>query len=143
MDYLEVIKIFSNMDLEKLDSIREKVRMKYSISLIKPVDTSLVMMGTKDSVQFTSFYLGEVLISQCVVSVGNYYGYGYIMGENLQKAYNLAVIDAIWCRDSELTTEIEELLTEEKDRQENILKKEYEILEKTRVQFESMEEVPE
>lgn len=137
----ESTRVLINLELEKLEELTAEISAKYEIELLKPASTSLVMMGSRDSVQLLPFYLGEVLISQCTVEVNENIGYGYIMGEELEKVYHLAAIDAVWQREAELTAKIKDKLLETKEKLAKQEKKDYAILSKTKVNFESMEEM--
>lgn len=56
--------------------------------------TGLVMVPMMDSAQGATFYLGEVLIAEAHVRVGDAEGYGACLGRDLEQALAMALIDA-------------------------------------------------
>ncbi len=57
--------------------------------------TGLVMLPAQDSVRGTVFHLGEVLVSEALVTVaGAHEGYGACLGRDPERAVALALIDA-------------------------------------------------
>jgi alpha-D-ribose 1-methylphosphonate 5-triphosphate synthase subunit PhnG len=77
--------VLGRTEAARLREIVEQIAAISRIQLLKPAGTSLLMMGVRESVQLTPFYLGEVLISQCVVTVDGITGYGFAMGEDLER----------------------------------------------------------
>ncbi|MGP4069527.1 phosphonate C-P lyase system protein PhnG [Halobacillus sp. B29] len=79
---------------ELAESLAEEIEKSYAIHLDKHPQKSLVMLKNNDSVSNQPFYAGEVLVTECGVSIEDKKGIGVIMGEQPQKAYHIAVIDA-------------------------------------------------
>ncbi|KXS38144.1 MAG: PhnG protein [Candidatus Frackibacter sp. T328-2] len=140
VEYRELTSILVKTEKEKLKKIAEKIENKYKVKILKPGDNALTMMGVRESVDSLPFYIGEVLISRCIVSVEDRKGYGFIMSDNIETAYHLALIDAVIYFDDQLREEIYKTAEKEKKRIELEKKKEYAVLEKTKVKFKSMEE---
>ena len=75
----------------------------------------MTMVQAEDSVDFQPFYLGEVLITECQVTVNGELGYGYCMGDAPQRAYSIAIIDALLhTPEHPLQTEIHLFIEKEK-----------------------------
>ena len=53
------------------------------------------MLRTEDSLDRQEFFLGETLTSECEVTVDGKPGYGLCMGDQPQRSYCLAVVDAL------------------------------------------------
>lgn len=140
MDYKELTSVLVKTEKEELKKIAEKIENKYEIKILKPGDNALTMMGVRESVDSLPFYIGEVLISRCIVLVEGRKGYGFIMSDNIETAYYLALIDAVIYFDDELRKEIYETAEKEQKRINLENKREYAVLEKTKVKFKSMEE---
>lgn len=136
----ENMRVLGSLELEQLQTIAGKIGNTAGIEIKKPARTALVMMGVRESVQLVPFYLGEVLISQCTVAVDGTIGYGFIMGDELEKAYCLAVIEAAIAGNHPLTEEITAAVSGQAEaiRRQNLL--EHALIAKTRVRFERMEE---
>ncbi len=59
----------------------------------------LVMLQTRETAQGTLFFLGEALMTSCRVSIGDTVGYGFVLGSDRCRAYELAVVDAAFALD--------------------------------------------
>jgi alpha-D-ribose 1-methylphosphonate 5-triphosphate synthase subunit PhnG len=136
----EIMQVLGSLELDQLQTIAGEIGNSSTIEIMKPARTALVMMGVRESVQLVPFYLGEVLISQCAVAVDGTIGYGFIMGDDLEKAYCLAVIEAAVAGNHSLTKEITAAVSAQAEaiRRQNLL--EHALISKTKVRFERMEE---
>ncbi|NTU84967.1 MAG: phosphonate C-P lyase system protein PhnG [Chloroflexales bacterium] len=56
--------------------------------------TGLVMVPMRDTAQGAAFYLGEVLLAEARVRVGDAEGYGACLGRDLTQALAIALLDA-------------------------------------------------
>jgi alpha-D-ribose 1-methylphosphonate 5-triphosphate synthase subunit PhnG len=140
MNQENMMVVLGSLDLQGLQEIVAKIAATSKIVIMKPARTALVMMGVKDSVQMVPFYLGEVLISQCAVTVDETIGYGFMMGEDLAKVYCLAVIEAALVGKHQLSQEINEIMAERASVIRQQQRIEYSLVAKTKVRFETMEE---
>ena len=66
--------------LEELDEPREE----------------LVMVQARETAQGSLFFLGEALMTSCRVRVGDAVGLGLVLGSDRCRAYELAVVDAVF-----------------------------------------------
>ena len=66
--------------LEELDAPREE----------------LVMVQARETAQGSLFFLGEALMTSCRVRVGDAVGLGLVLGSDRCRAYELAVVDAVF-----------------------------------------------
>ncbi|WP_291431222.1 phosphonate C-P lyase system protein PhnG [Deinococcus sp.] len=55
--------------------------------------TGLVMLPYRDTVQGTTFHLGEALVAQGQVQQGDFTGYGVVLGRDLEQALAVALLD--------------------------------------------------
>lgn len=62
--------------------------------VIEEPKNALTMLRMRESAQHSLFYLGEVLVSETRVECRTVIGIGLIQGNELEKSYDLAVIDA-------------------------------------------------
>lgn len=113
----------------------EEAEMK----LLEEPALGLTMVKMRESAQQSLFYLGEVLISEARVECKGVIGIGIIQGNELQKAYDLAVIDAAVSANLKLVKEFEKDLKKEEDRQRELLHKEIQKILQTHVSFETMD----
>lgn len=59
----------------------------------KEPQKTLVMVKVRESIKNSLFYLGEVLATECMVTVNGVKGMSVIAGDQFDKAINIAVID--------------------------------------------------
>lgn len=105
-------------DPKLLEKLALQIEQNYQITIVREPEKSLVMNKARDSVSGNPFYLGEILITECTVSVKDVYGFGTVMGEEADRAYHLAIVDsAINARLPE-TLDWDPLLIEEEERME-------------------------
>ena len=60
-----------------------EIEQNYEVVITKLPEKGLVMMKTNDSVSNQPFYLGELLVTECTVSVNESIGFGIIIGERI------------------------------------------------------------
>jgi alpha-D-ribose 1-methylphosphonate 5-triphosphate synthase subunit PhnG len=101
------------------------------------------MMGVAESVQQTPFYLGEVLITQAVVKVGEQIGYGYIMGDDLERADCIAIIDAVLPGSDPAADMVRSFVAKTLEALKMRDRVEYSAVAQTKVKFDTMEEASE
>lgn len=103
---------------------------------IKGPRLGLVMMRAKESVNDEVFNVGEVLVSECAVASGNVVGWGMCMGENLKRAFNLALIDLAFEASLPIASKIAAVLEKEQRDQECESEKLLAAVLRSRVDFE-------
>src|SRR6476620_6938337 len=96
-----------------LEKLALQVEQKYQVTVVRAPEKSLVMNKARDSVSGHPFYMGEILITECTVSVDSVFGFGAIMGEEPDRAYQLAIVDCAYNAKLSETLEWEKLLFEE------------------------------
>ncbi|MEG0274584.1 phosphonate C-P lyase system protein PhnG [Amedibacillus sp. YH-ame10] len=122
-----------------LDKWADKLENSAQMTLLEEPATGLVMVKMRESAQNSLFYLGEVFVSEAKVSCNGHIGIGIITGNQLQKAYDLAVIDAAYKAELPLLSEFEIELKKEAVRlQEERTQKHRKIM-KTKVNFDTMD----
>ncbi|WP_248927622.1 phosphonate C-P lyase system protein PhnG [Paenibacillus hamazuiensis] len=117
-----------------------QIEARYEPAVVKPPEKSLVMSKARDSVSQQPFYLGEVLVTECTVAIGDAHGFGILIGEDAERAYELAVVDAALNAKLPETEAWEAELLEEERRTAERRAREHELVMKTRVHFDTMEE---
>ncbi len=74
----------------------EYVEENFRVQIHTESAQGCVMAKGVDSVHRIPFFMGEVLISECTVRIDNVMGFGAVLGDDTQKAYRLAAVDAAW-----------------------------------------------
>jgi alpha-D-ribose 1-methylphosphonate 5-triphosphate synthase subunit PhnG len=112
-----------------------------SIEIIVSPKLCMTMLQAEDSIDFQPFYLGEVLMTECQLTVDGNLGYGYCMGDEPQRAYSIAIIDAILnSQNHALQQNVLAFVEREKKILHNIKLEEYNQILKTKVDFKIMEQ---
>ena len=127
MEKKRLFKILSKAESEKVAELGKKIRDKYPVTVIKKPEKTLAMIKMREPVQNSLFYLGEVIISEASVSIDGTVGRAAAMGDDFEKTLNMALIDAA-CNKGIF-----------EDEQNEITEKENAMLQKTKVNFHSMD----
>lgn len=106
------------------------------IKVIKPPQVGLVMMRARETVENQPFNLGEVLVTECTVALGEATGWGCCLGEDPDRAYHLAVLDLALHLGVGPVDKIEATLLAEEERILQEDRTEFANIARSRVQFE-------
>lgn len=107
--------------------------------VIEEPKNALTMIRMRESAQHSLFYLGEVLVSETRVQCRDVIGIGLIQGNELEKSYDLAVIDAACNAALPGVEQLEKALAQEKKQQDTAHARHVAGILKTRVNFETMD----
>lgn len=120
-----------------LISLCHYVENKVSVHIHRQSSNGCVMAKALDAVQRVPFFLGEILISECTVAIDNVLGFGAVLGDDTEKAYRLAVVDAAWNKG---TLPTEYWVTRLKEAEAELVRRhreEFAAVSQTRVRFET------
>lgn len=128
-------------DRDLLGSIAREVERTHDVEVVREPVEELVMLKMRESARRSQFYLGEALMTSCVVRIGEAYGYGMVLGEDRDKAFDLAIVDAAYTlsdpaddlsvHDERIAEEQERIAAQKRLRNEALLR--------TQVDFSTME----
>ena len=131
------ILIEGSRDIPK--KLAQEIENNHSLEIIMKPQGALTIIKMRETAKKSLFYLGEVLVTECKVKVKDQVGIGIVIGMEEDLAYQLAVIDAAFKADlSELNRWIQ-LLEEEERRIEASRRLDAAIIQKTKVNFETMD----
>lgn len=131
--------ILCECELEPLKALVESLESDFEVKLAQEPSVCLTMVRAEDSLEKQEFYLGEALTTECELTVNGLAGFGLCLGEDPERGYCIAVIDAMLSsglKDKRLTRFLEEQ-TEAVDRRD---REDYARAMSTRVDFKLMEE---
>lgn len=111
----------------------------HEVRVLKQPETCIVMLQATDSVGFTPFYLGEVLITEAVVEINGTAGYGFVLEDDPQRALCMAVLEAALAAGVSETETVRRLVAEEAGRIAERQRMENGLVAATRVEFAIME----
>lgn len=115
--------------------LEEEAEMK----MIEEPSMGLVMIQMRESGKQSLFYPGEILVSEAKVECKGIVGIGILNGNELQKAYDLAVIDAAYGARLAPIQDLEKDLMKEQKRQMEQKKMQMQKILETKVNFETMD----
>ena len=67
-----------------------------AVAVLDEPREELVMVQARETAQGSLFFLGEALTTSCRVRVGDAMGLGLVLGSDRCRAYELAVVDAVF-----------------------------------------------
>jgi len=137
MDKKRLTSILSKSDRSVVASLSGKIQQSHQPVIIKEPGKTLTMIKMREPVKQSLFYLGEVIVSEAAVEINGMKGYAVVMGDDLEKALDMAIIDAaINCG---IFTGMETLLALEQQQTDRVMRENAMHL-KTMVNFESMDQ---
>lgn len=136
MDYRASLVESSFLIWQKLG---KKLASHYQVKIIQAPETCLVMMPARDSVERSSFYLGELLVTEAVVEINGHRGYGLAMEDRPEHALTYAIIDAALNGGLPEVEEIKQLLKQADDEINKRFELEKRMVASTRVNFAILE----
>lgn len=93
MNKKEITSILSRAGALEVRELSAPIKEKYTVEIIKGPQKSLAMVQVREPVKRSLFYLGEVLVTECVVRVDGVRGQNVMAGDDFEKVMNCAVID--------------------------------------------------
>ena len=93
MNRREVTAVLSGASAKDVTAIADKIKERCEIRILKQPQKTLVMVKVRESVKKSLFYLGEVLATECMVTVNGVKGASVLAGDDFQKCISAAMID--------------------------------------------------
>ncbi|MEA3294418.1 MAG: phosphonate C-P lyase system protein PhnG [Euryarchaeota archaeon] len=116
----------------------KKILKDTNVDVIKKPIGGMIMMRFVDTAKNQAFNLGEVLITEAEVRIGDNMGYAMMMGMEFEATLAGAILDAAVESGHPLSSEIIDLLRIEEERLKNELQKMRSKVNTTKVDFEAM-----
>ncbi len=132
-----VTKILARADRAEAANLAFKYKESCRIAVVREPSKTLAMLKMREPVKGRLFYIGEVVVSEAIVELDGVRGMAVTMGDDFEKTFDMAVIDAainkgIFCE--------EEALLELGRLQELFEQRENAMHLKTMVSFNSMDQ---
>lgn len=131
-----LFQILSRADRTEVIRLGKALQEKYPVVVVKQPEKTLAMIKMREPVQESLFYLGEVIVTEAMVTLQDTVGTAVCMGDDFEKTLYTAVIDA--AENCGVFTEEAQLIAWEKQ-QQTMLEKENAMLLQTKVDFHSMD----
>lgn len=141
MERARITRIVAECDVDRLKDWVKLIEKNHTVHRVHEPQKTLVMAKARDSATFDPFYLGEILATECTVKIDDNIGFGLLTGDQPERAYMIAVIDAAF---NGKLSEIGDILPSMMDEENKISEKQKRELahsERTRVNFETMGDV--
>ena len=87
-------KIIEKCPAERVKELARPIVEQHVAVIRKPAKT-LVMVRMRETVAKAEFYLGELLAAEAMVELEGTKGFSLLMGDDLDKAFSAAVLDAL------------------------------------------------
>lgn len=128
--------------LDELKSFMEThIEPTYTINITQLPGICMTMVRAEDSVEYQEFYLGEALTTDCEVEINNVAGYGICLGDEPERAYCIAVFDALLSGNDPLTDQMNAFLTTQHALIKEKEKVEFNRILSTKVDFKLMDQL--
>lgn len=88
-------RVLVECDLDALRDFVTPLESAHAVTVLKPPSACLTMLRAADSLEHQEFFLGEAVTTECEVAVDGHPGYGVCLGDEPQRSYCLAVVDAL------------------------------------------------
>jgi alpha-D-ribose 1-methylphosphonate 5-triphosphate synthase subunit PhnG len=132
-------KILVEGNPELATAFTERIERGHRVKVERPPAKSLALVKARDSASMALFYAGEILLTECTVTVNDTIGFGAVMGDDPDKAYELAVVDAAFRAELPETAEwIGQMLEEEESIRRKHLQEQAAVL-RSKVDFGTLE----
>ncbi len=125
--------------MEGRRQLAERILARYPAKILEAPSGGLVMVKARETAQKSLFYLGEVYVTECKVSIQNHIGIGVLQGDDPEGAFELAVIDAAFNARLKETKRWEAVLTALKAHLEMMQLQEDAKILSTMVSFDTMD----
>lgn len=126
-------------DRAVLERIACEIQQDHEVRVVREPAGELVMLKVREGARRTQFYLGEALVTSCAVAIDETYGYGMVMGDDEQCAYELALVDAAFSLGADRCSEWGVLIQEQEKLVEEQRRRRRCETALTRVDFSTME----
>ncbi len=128
---LNVLTTFTENQIEKL----------YQVNITRLPAICLTMVRAEDSVELQEFYLGEALTTECEVEIEGQTGFGICLGDEPDRAYCIAVFDAIHKASNGIPANISEFLIQQYRKVMQKDQREFNQILSTKVDFKLMDQL--
>lgn len=140
MNRRELSAILAQASPEEVKAAAKEIRDTCEIQILKQPQKTLVMVKVRESVQKSLFYLGEILATECMVTVNGKKGASVMAGDQFEKCIAAAVIDGFLNDGTQDHSRVLEKIRELGKKQEKEREKLNRQIRKSKVNFNVMGE---
>ena len=96
MNRKRISRILAKADAAKVAELAHEIEQKYAIIIIKEPRKTLTMIRMREPVKSSLFHLGEVIVTEAIVSVEDIKGMAVLLGDQPEKTLHMAILDAAY-----------------------------------------------
>lgn len=85
MEKKRLFQILSRAQRNDVIRLGERIQQQYPVTIVKKPEKSLTMIRMREPVKNSLFYLGEAIITEAVVSLGDTVGTAVTMGDDFER----------------------------------------------------------
>jgi len=137
MDKRRLTKVLVRADRSDVAALSADIQKTFRPVIVKEPEKTLTMIKLRDPVKQGMFYIGEVIVCEAAVEIDGVQGVSVLMGDDADKALDMAIIDA--AVNKEVFDDFTKLVKLE-DKQNKREMQEHVMNLKTMVNFESMDQ---
>lgn len=135
----QLTKLLIQSDRELIDHVVSVLEQKYRFETISPPGAGLAMLKMREHAKNSLFYIGEVVLMECRVRLGDTIGIGLVQGQNAYLAEQLAIVDAAYRANVPELMAMDELFLKWQARLDQQARDQWHRIEQTKVDFSTME----
>ena len=94
MDKKRLTKILAKADKADVAALSADIQKIYNPVVVKEPEKTLAMVKIREPVRQSLFYIGEVIVCEALVEIDGARGIAALMGDDAEKALDMAIIDA-------------------------------------------------
>jgi len=94
MDKKRLFKIMAKADSAVIAELASSIKIRHDLVIIKEPSKTLTMVTLREPVKSSLFYIGEIIVTEAIVALEGVKGAAVMLGDDFDKALNMAVIDA-------------------------------------------------
>ncbi len=140
MNRRELSAILAGATAQEVEAAAQEIKDTCEIQILKQPQKTLVMVKVRESVKKSLFYLGEILATECMVTVNGKKGASVMAGDDFDKCISAAVIDGFLNDETQDHSRVLEQIRKLGEKQKREREKLNRQLRKSKVNFNVMGE---
>lgn len=136
MEKKRLFQILARADRHDVIALGELYRKNHPVVIIKQPEKSLTMIRMREPVKRSLFYLGEAIVTDATVTMGDTTGTAVTLGDDFEKTLYMAILDAA-CNKGVFHSE--DILLQWEEKQVQQLERENAMFQQTKVDFHTMD----
>ena len=136
MDKRRLTKVLVRADRADIAALSADIQKTHRPVIVKEPAKTLTMIKLRDPVKQGLFFIGEVIVCEAAVEIDGVQGISVLMGDDADKALDMAIIDAAVNKGVFIGMD---KLSELENKQNDLVMRENAMHLKTMVNFESMD----